>query len=171
METTLLNTHHPHKNPDILTHFVESKDHFTELMECFFSGNFHLSHKATLIVLELRKNRSGWIQEQLPRMVNTLDIGLPGWYKRNILRILQDQELPEASWDHAVDQCFKYLSSGDESVAVKVFSMTVIHNISKKVTELSKELRFLIEEQYPHSSAGFKARSRKILKQLDKTAH
>jgi hypothetical protein len=80
----------------------------------------------------------------------------------NLLRILQYQTIPEAQWGHAADQCFTYLASSDEPVAV---------NLTKQLPGLARELRLMIEEQYPLGSAGFKARGRHILRKQDKDEH
>ena len=148
-----------------------SKPRFSQLMDCFYLGDFRLSHRATLIILQVIPTKPRWVAEQIPRMASTLKKELPDWYKRNLLRILQYQKIPEKQWGHVADQCFNYLASFDEPVAIKVFSMTVLYNLTRDLPDLAKELRFLIEEQYPLGSAGFKARGRKILSQLDKDGH
>ena len=149
----------------------DSKPRFSQLMDCFYHGDFRLSHRATLIILQVAPNKPRWLAEQIPVMARTLKKELPDWYKRNLLRILQYHKIPEQQWGHVADQCFNYLASVKEPVAVKVFSMTVLYNLTRDLPDLAKELRFLIEEQYPLGSAGFKARGRKVLKQLDKDGH
>ena len=156
---------------DICQHVCSRKSHFGELMMCFFSGDFHLSHRATLVILKVFDQHPRWVEQQVPKMVNTLNQALPDWYKRNILRILQNQEIPEPQWGHAADQCFRYLSSSESPVAIKAFSMTVLYNLTRQLPDLARELRLLIEEQYPQGSAGFRARGRQILKQLDKDGY
>lgn len=165
------NTPQTGKDAHLIRYICEDKRHFSALMDCFFSGDFHLSHRASLVILALVKEKPIWIEEQVSRMVNTLDKGLPDWYKRNLLRILQYQTIPEAQWGHAVDQCFTYLGSSDEPVAIKVFAMTILYNLTKQLPDLARELRLMIEEQYPLGSAGFKARGRHILRKLDKDEH
>ena len=49
--------------------------------------------------------------------------------------------------------------------------MTVLYNLTKKLPDLARELRLLIEEQYNLGSAGFKARGRHVLGQLKKDGH
>ena len=143
-------------------------EQFRGLMDCFYSENSRLSHRATLIILKVGERKPNWLQKQVPRMVDTLDEALPNWYKRNLLRILQFQRIPESHWGHAADQCFKYLECGETPVAVKVFSMTVIYRLTKDLPELANELRLIIEDQYPLGSPGFRARGRRILSQLSK---
>ncbi len=150
------------------------KKHFEQLMELFFlieDSNYRLNQRATLILLEVEKVRPQWINGKVKAMVKALHKSLPAAQKRNLLRVLQNQVIPERLWGHAADQCFQYLSSSQEPIAVKVFSMTVLYNISQHIPEFGKELKLLIEDQYDIGSAGFKARGRRILAALAKEGH
>ena len=80
--------------------------------------------------------------------------------KRNTIRALQFVEIPEELWGEAVEICFQFLM-GNEAIAIKVFSMTVLYNLSIKIPEISNELRVVIEDQIPYGSAGFKSRGEK----------
>lgn len=85
---------------------------------------------------------------------------------RNILRIYGEIEIPEDIEGDIYETCFNYLLDLKQSIAIRVFSMTVLGRISHKYPELQDELISVIEEFMPHGSAGFKARGRRILKQL-----
>lgn len=86
--------------------------------------------------------------------------------KRNAVRLLQEIEIPKKWQGCIMDTCFQYLASHTEPVAVKVFSMTVLANLSKTYPEIAPELRLLIEAQLPTQTAGFKSRAKKVLNQL-----
>ena len=146
----------------------EDEHRFFDLIEVFYGNDSRLLQKSTLIILACNKVKPEWVDTQVPRMVKTLNKRLPTALKRNILRILQYKTIPETLWGHATDQCFNYLRSSDEPVAIKAFSMTVLYSLTKKLPDLARELSFLIEEQYNFSSAGFKARGRQVLGQLKK---
>ena len=88
--------------------------------------------------------------------------------KRNSIRLMQEIELPEMFHGEIMGMCFTYLESPKESLAVKVFSMTVLGNLAKQYPEIKAELKLLIEYQLPHQSAGFRSRAKKVLKDLDK---
>jgi len=85
--------------------------------------------------------------------------------KRNSVRLMEDINIPEKYQGEIMDICFRYAASPSESVAVKCFSMTVLHNLSKKYPEILPELKLIIEEQWPHASAGFKSRAKKIMRE------
>ena len=94
--------------------------------------------------------------------------GLQDAVKRNSIRFMQQIELPEKHHGEIMDMCFNYLESPKESLAVKVFSMSVLGNLTKYYPEIKTELKLIIEDQLPHQSAGFKSRAKKILKDLSK---
>lgn len=88
--------------------------------------------------------------------------------KRNSIRLMQEIELPEAYHGEIMDRCFTYLEAPKESLAVKVFSMSVLANLAKHYPEIKTELKLIIQDQLPHQSAGFKSRAKLVLKQLEK---
>ena len=51
--------------------------------------------------------------------------------KRNSIRFMQEIELPEMYHGEIMGMCFTYLESPKESLAVKIFSMTVLGNLAK----------------------------------------
>ena len=80
---------------------------------------------------------------------------------------MQDIELPEKYHGEIMDMCFRYLESPAESLAVRIFSMSVLTNLVKYYPEIKAELKLIIEDQLPHQTAGFKSRAKKVLKQLE----
>lgn len=81
--------------------------------------------------------------------------------KRNVIRILQDIELPKNSQGFAATICFDFLSSPKESVAVKAFSITVLANISPHEPDLKQELIMLIKEQMEWEKPAFQIARKK----------
>ena len=69
----------------------------------------------------------------------------------------------------AVDLAFRYLTSPDEPVAVKVYSMTIIQRLSEREPVLAEELRLHLEQQIPGSDKpAFRSRARQVLAALDR---
>ena len=86
--------------------------------------------------------------------------------KRNSVRLLQDIAIPERYQGEIMNICFSWLESPSETLAVKVFSMTVVGKLAKQYPEIIPELILLIEDQLPRQTAGFKSRAKKVLKEL-----
>ncbi len=87
--------------------------------------------------------------------------------KRNSTRLLQYVKIPEQWQGDIMNICFDYLTSPTEAVATKAFSMTVLANMAKDYPEIISELKLVVEEQYPHQTAAFKGRAKKIFKDLE----
>lgn len=83
--------------------------------------------------------------------------------KRNFMRILQEMEIPRNLLGAVTNLCFDLLTSHKETIAVKVFSMTVIANIAQQEPGLEKELHIIVERQLPQAGPGFRSRAKKIL--------
>ncbi len=103
-------------------------------------------------------------QSYLQRLIKNLQGDIHVAVKRNTVRVLQYIDIPEKLRGMAATVCFDLIQSGNEPVAVKAFSMTVLANICKHEPELADELKLIIEDQLPFASAGFKARAKKILR-------
>ena len=159
---------HSKENTMLVVDFIGSNpERFAILMDLFLNDTYRVTQRAAWVVGHAGKNQIALVQPYLEQMI--LHLKKPNLHdaiKRNIVRILQDIEIPESLWGEAADICFRFLASHEEPVAIKVFSMTVLHNITKKVPELREELAILIEDQMPYGSAGFKSRGKKILKAL-----
>lgn len=115
-------------------------------------------------VLELNPDLG---KRYLPQMITLLRRPVHDAVLRAVTRYLQTSELPEALHDDIWDNCSRLLISSKTAIAVKVFAMTTLLRIVEIWPELSGELRFMIEEQIPFGSAGFRSRGKKILARLE----
>lgn len=148
----------------------QDHDRLAALLEIFLGKNNLLSQRAAWVL-------STWAEQAPPHM---LDLWLPQMVaklrephihdavKRNVVRILQHIEIPDDLIDELADSCFGFLADQKEAVAVRVFSMTVLEKICRKIPELQPELRLLLEEHLPHGTAAFKNRGQKILNRLNR---
>ncbi|MDR6560070.1 MULTISPECIES: hypothetical protein [unclassified Arcicella] len=142
-------------------------ERFDELMVVFFEGDSRKNQHAANIMSDCIHRWPFLLTPYIEKMLlNLQQDNLHDAIKRNTVRVLQDIAIPEELHGLAVDTCFKYLSNHDEAIAIRVFSMTILFNLSKLYPELKSELKFLIEEQLPYQSPAFKNRANKILKAL-----
>lgn len=84
--------------------------------------------------------------------------------------MLQHIAVPEELQGTLAGICFKYLAA-KESVAIRVFSMTVLANLAQQQPDLRNELCLLLEDQLPYASPAFTVRANKLLPKLKKTAN
>lgn len=92
----------------------------------------------------------------------------PDGVKRSILRMLCRYEIPEEQQGIATDMCLDWLLKESVPVAIKVFSMEILLNITRVYPELKEEFITILEDQMPNNSAGYKARAVKIIKAMEK---
>ena len=85
---------------------------------------------------------------------------------RNILRGLQYANIPINHQGSMLDICFQLLNSSQEPIAVKIFCMTIIEQLSTVYPEIIPELKTSIKLLLPNASPGIKSRGTKILKSI-----
>ena len=139
---------------------------FAELMALFFSKDTRTCQRAAWVVSHCMERNPWQGMPYLEKLVKNLYNNVGDATKRNTVRVLQFVDIPEKLWGETIEICFQYLT-GKEAVAIKVFAMTVIYNISRKVPEIAAELKIVIEDQLPYGSPGFKSRGKKILAKLE----
>ena len=153
----------------LIANYVGAKqDRFTELIQLFFESPYRLIQRVTWPIELCLKKHPKLIDPHLGNMVKRLKSPVPVALKRNTLRLWQYLDIPKPLKGNVADICFGLLSGTKESIAVKVFSMTVLANLTKEIPELCRELKLLLEGQYPYGSAGFKSRTRKVIQTLKK---
>lgn len=150
----------------IVAYVGNDKKRFAELINLFLGSEYRVTERATWAITHCAEKYPSLILPHLKTIVPQLEKPIPTAVKRNIIRVFQWIEIPENLQGRIAEICFRFLCSKDEAIAVKVFSMTVLHNLSKEHPDLKNELRIAIEEQMPYASAGFKSRGKKILKAL-----
>ncbi len=84
--------------------------------------------------------------------------------KRNVVRILQFVEIPRKLQGVVANLCFELISSIDEPIAVRTFSITVPAKIAQEEPELKKELEIVVRQMLPYATPAFRGRAKKLLK-------
>ncbi|HYG40159.1 MAG TPA: hypothetical protein VD908_16135 [Cytophagales bacterium] len=151
----------------IAGHIGNDPGKFSELMDLFLNGSYRITQRSAMVVNLCASKYPGLIIPYLEPVLLNLKNNVPEAVIRNTLRILQFVELPNALDGLAADICFSFLESSKTPVAIRVFAMTILFNICKKEPDLANELKILIEDQLPYSSAGFKSRGNKILREME----
>ncbi|MEO8150662.1 MAG: hypothetical protein ABI723_23725 [Bacteroidia bacterium] len=159
----LLKEHSKAQTNRIVNYIGDDEKKFAELMDLFFNDEYRVVQRSAWSVSNCAEAHPQLIMPYLKKMIELLGEDVHNAVKRNIVRVLQFIDIPKKHYGKAAQACFDLLLSKDEPVAVKVFAMTVIANISKHEPDLKNELRIIINDQLPYSSAGFKSRAKKIL--------
>lgn len=142
---------------------------FKQLMQLFLFDEYRIVQRSAWIVSICVENHPALIKPWLQKMLlKTQEKNVHDAVKRNVMRILQFVEIPKSLQGIAAEIAFQFLANKNEAIAIRVFSMTVIFNLTQKEPDLKNELRLLIEENMPYEKAAFKSRGKKILKALSK---
>lgn len=140
---------------------------FNELMAIFFNGPYRITNRAMWPV--------GWCVEVSPVLLNPYykeiiyrlsNAETPVNLKRSLFRTLQFADIPKRYQGQIIDITLKALSDPAQPIAIRVFSMTVLYNLTDEIPELKNELIPLLEQNMPNASAGFASRARKVLSSL-----
>lgn len=138
-------------------------DRMAALMALFFENDPELTKRIAWVLGHVGEQHPALLEPYLPLLIQQLQQPLPDATKRNILRLLQFADIPEAQAGILADACFRFLALPEEPVAIKSFSMVLLHGMCKTMPDLGNELRLLIEDQLEHASPGFLSRARKVL--------
>ncbi len=158
---------HSKEQAERIANFIGSDTaKFDKLMQLFMGDHYRTNQRAAWVLSKCADRSPELLTPYIARLIKNLMGDVHVAVKRNTLRVLQDIKIPKDLWGIIVDICFRILKSSEEPIAVKVFGMTVLHNIVKEEPDLKNELKLILEDQLPYGSAGFKSRASKILKTL-----
>jgi len=159
---------HSKKRALEIADFILKENKLDELMDLFFNAHYRVNQRAAYILSLYYEKDNSIISPYLEKLITNLVNNRPhDAVIRNTVRILQFVDLPEKLMGKTYDICFKYLTSADEPIAIKAFSMRVLANICKTYPELKNELIPIIEDMIPYGSPGIKSRGNKILSELN----
>lgn len=153
---------------DRVVRFVgKDKRRFRALINLFIEGTRLVSQRAATPLSYCVMNHPALLKDHYKPVLAMLDkAGIHDGVKRNIVRLLQFVDIPVRYQGNVIDHCFR-LMEPQEPIAVRVFAMTVIANLSKHHPDLKTELKLIIEDQLPFATAAYLSRAKKILRQLE----
>ena len=168
LEDEILREHSKCQVVKIGTWVGKGPQRFKRLMELFLGTDYCVTQRSAWVVSYCADHHPALLRPWLPAMVKKMqEPGVHDAVPRNIVRILQDIDIPRAILGRVMAQCFDYLASPACPIAVRANAMTVLCNIAKKEPAIREELRATINLMLPHAGSGLLSRGRKVLKQLD----
>jgi hypothetical protein len=140
---------------------------FTILVDVFLKGPYRVTQRAAWPLNFVVEQHPGMIIPHLKKILDHLNRpGIHDAVKRNTMRLLQFIDVPKKYEGRIADTCFNFLRNRKEAVAIRVFAMTVLANISMQNPDLKPELKIIIEDQIPYESPAFVSRAKRVLKRL-----
>lgn len=164
----LLKGHSKVLTDKIVNYVGADQSRFNNLIALFLEGPYQVSQRAAWPLSYCVANHPVLIKRHYGSILKMLTrTGIHDAVKRNIVRLLQFVDIPKKYQGMVIEHCFN-LMDPTEPVALRVFAMTVLANLTKQHPDLKKELKLVIEDQLPFGTAAYLSRSKKILKQLEK---
>jgi hypothetical protein len=164
----LLKEHSKSNTQKIANYIGDDTERFKALASLFLNSEDRIAQRASWVVSYCGEKFPKLIYPYIGQMIKNLDKkNIHDAVKRNTLRTFQFFDIPKKFQGRLYNMCFSLLTSRKQPIAIKVFSMTLLFNICKKEPELRNELISVIKGEMEYESAGYKARARKILSQLN----
>ena len=165
LRSTILAEHSKSNCNKVVRWVGTSQKKFDELFTLFLDSEYRINQRAAWPLSYCVIDHPKFIEKHFSNLVKNLHKpGVHDAVKRNTVRLLQHIEIPKKFHGEIMDICFRYLSSPEEPVAIKAFSLTVLHNLSKQYPEIKNEIKLVIEERWEHETAAFHSRAKKFLK-------
>lgn len=154
-------------NTDFLIEVLRVKSElFTEFWRIMMRNEDPVSRRSAWVVDCFTEYHPEYIENR----IEELSVHLPDFksdgLKRHSMRMLSRSKLPVENLGVLVDISFRWLQSPAESVAVKMYCVTILDRVTLIYPEFKSELRDIIEIQLNEATPGFKSIARKVLKRL-----
>jgi len=164
LETEILLEHSKAQSLKIVAWVGSDKTRFRALLDLFLHGEYRVVQRSAGMVSKIAEIHPELILPYLDAIVNKMsEPGVHVAVKRNVIRLLQGIDIPQKLHGVVMNSCFELLADPKETIAVRVFSMTVLNNLSKSYPDIRQELRAIVYDIMEHEpSAGFKSRARKL---------
>lgn len=164
---TIEKEHSSAQRDKIVKYVGNNPKRFAELVEVYLKGPYRITQRSAWPLSYCIQLHPELIKPHLKRILMfAKKPGVHDAVKRNTVRLLQFIVVPKSAQGLVADLCFTFLQDTKEPVAVRVFAMTVLVNLSKTLPELKNELIPIIEDQMPYGTPAFISRGRKALKEL-----
>ena len=153
----------------ILKYIGSDELRFKELVKLFFKGEYRMTQHAAWPMSYCIRNHPFLARPYLKKFVDCLsDRHSHPASRRNIVRLFQFVEIPKRLQGKLMNICFQFISSPDEAIAVKAFSLRVLENLSTIYPEILFELKSIIEARWVYESPAFRSRAKKILQKVER---
>jgi hypothetical protein len=149
----------------IADYACQSENILKELFAYFLGEDAILAQRAAWSIGWAGTKRPDLIHQHMKELVSVLSrTDMHQAITRSALRVLAVADIPKKFHGSVMKDCFRLVQEPGSAAAIKVFSLTVLFNLSDYYPGIKRELRLIIEDKPEQQTAGFKSRGRKLLK-------
>ena len=155
-------------NIDLIIHYVGCDEElFAQLVNLAHSGELPLAPRAAWAMTSCCDNYPFLILPHLKTIVNNFSKHVHPGITRSVFRSLCMVDIPEKYAGKLYMLCQNYFENKEVPVAIRVFALQIMFNITEQEPDLKPELALLIENIITFdSNAGISNRGKKLLKKL-----
>ncbi|MEJ1240036.1 hypothetical protein WBG78_17990 [Chryseolinea sp. T2] len=155
------------RHAQLVDYVGDNEKYFKALISMYIGGPYRITQRLSGPVTSICIRHPFLLKPYFALLLKALnDNAAPLALKRSTIRMFQFVPIPKNSHGKLLDICFRFLLDKRETIAVKVFSMSVAECLVRYSDELCRELRIVIEDQLPYSGPAFRSRATKVLKRL-----
>ena len=146
-----------------------SPERFGELMEIFFESEWLLVQRSAWPVGLIASKQPQLFHSYFDRAVEKLhrndnhDAVI-----RNILKIVQDIDIPEHLESPLFELCIKFINQPKVPGAIKAFAISTLENICTKYPELAGEVLIILNDRIGFETPAFVSRGKRFIKRFQK---
>ena len=164
IRASLLEVHSKAQAAKITNYVGADAKRFAELMKYLLGPDYRLSQRAACPASYCIERHPELVKPYFNVLIKQLERGdAHVAVRRNVARLLQFVDIPKRYEGRIFEACYALLSNPSETVAVRVFSMTVAAKIARDKPELMDELRLAATQHPEAATAGFRSRARRVL--------
>ena len=144
---------------------VENNNIIKELWDYAVSEDEPVNWRSAWVIKGIWEQNPELVSPLIEKMIRALPELNKDGVKREFLRMIQEYPIPEDEELLGVllDSCFSWLATPAEAIAIKIHTMTILFEISKKIPEIKPELITTIEVAMQEGSAGIRNRGSKTI--------
>jgi len=163
----LLEEEHSKRQKDLITQKILSGNFsIQEIVEIVKSNDGIYAQRGAYVLTGLHDDNPNHLTPFIEDLWQAIQTKSHQAIPRAIYRLFSDIDLPEEIEGEIFEVGSKTFMSKKTAVAIKAHIMKILTNIASKYPELKDEVIFMIKEQLPGSSAGYRTTAKRELKRL-----
>ncbi len=163
----LLEEEHSKRQKDVITNeILQGNIPIKEIVEVVKSNDGIYAQRGAYVITGIHDDNPGHLKPFLQDLWESIQPKSHNAIPRAIYRLFASIDLPEELEGEVFEVGTKTFMSKKTPIAIKAHIMIILTNIALKYPELKDEVVFLIKEQLPGSSAGYRSTAKRELKRL-----
>ncbi len=155
-------------NTNLIANYIGTDEVlFESLIDLMIVGKPPIPQRAAWVFSTVAEKHQWLIKPYISKLIELLPTFKHWGIQRCILFVYEKIEIPENKMGEMFEICYNYVNNAKVPVAVRVFAMQILYNISLKEPDLQNEIKLLIESHLDTGSAGYLSRAKKILNKLN----